>query len=353
MNILIVDDDPTNLFIMSAVIRRIDDADPVAMANPLDAVRWLDDNEPDLILLDQMMPDMDGIALLRHIRADARLDSVPVVMITANTDVEIRVRALEQGCNDFLTKPIIVPEVQVRLRNLLALRQSRALLRDRAALLAAEVERVTAALQRQGEELVHRLSSAAEYRDPETGAHLERMARYSGIIAETAGYGADFANQLMKAAPMHDIGKIGIPDVILLKAGRLSPEEMAIMRQHSVIGHRILAGSDVPLLGLAAEIALTHHEKFDGSGYPNGLRGDAIPVGGRIVAIADVFDALTSTRPYKRPWSLDEARNYLREASGRHFDPVYFDAFLSGWDRICEIHAAFSEDHPKACPLDA
>ncbi len=353
MNILIVDDDPTNLFIMAAVIRRIDDAEPVTIDNPLDAVLWLDSNEPDLILLDQMMPEMDGITLLRRIRDNGRLDNVPVVMITANTDVEVRVRALDHGCNDFLTKPIIVPEVQARLRNLLALRHSRALLRDRASLLAAEVDRVTAALQRQGEELVHRLSSAAEYRDPETGAHIDRMSRYSQIIAETAGFDADFANQLMMAAPMHDIGKIGIPDMILLKAGRLTPEEMDVMRQHAAIGHRILAGSDIPLLRVAAEIALTHHEKFDGSGYPNGLRGDAIPVTGRIVAIADVFDALTSTRPYKRPWSLAEARAYMEKGRGLNFDPVFLDAFLASWQKICDIHHSFTDTHFGLCPTEA
>ncbi|WP_434623873.1 HD domain-containing phosphohydrolase [Azospirillum sp. B2RO_4] len=353
MNILIVDDDRTNLFIMAAIVRRLDDAEPVTMESPLDAVEWLRGNEPDLILLDQMMPDMDGMELLRHIRDDARLDTVPVVMVTANTAVDIRVRALDEGCNDFLTKPVVVPEVQARLRNLLALRQSRALLRDRAALLATEVERVTAALQRQGEELVTRLSRASEYRDPETGAHIERMALYSRLIAEAAGCGAAYAQELMKAAPMHDIGKIGIPDMILLKPGRLSPEEMTVMRQHSAIGHRILANSDIPLLRLAAEIALGHHEKFDGSGYPNGLAGTGIPLSGRIVAIADVFDALTSTRPYKRSWTLDEARAYMVQNRGLHFDPSLLDAFLSRWDEVCRIHHENADELPHPVPLDA
>ncbi|ALG74092.1 transcriptional regulator [Azospirillum thiophilum] len=347
MKILIVDDDRTNLLIMSAIVRRLDDADPVTMESPLDAAGWLDGNEPDLILLDQMMPDMDGIDLLRRIRDDMRLDNVPVVMITANTAVDIRVRALDQGCNDFLTKPIIVPEVQARLRNLLALRQSRALLRDRAALLAAEVERVTAALQRQGEELVNRLSRAAEYRDPETGAHIERMALYSRLIAEASGCGSAFAQELLKAAPMHDIGKIGIADMILLKPARLTPEEMALMRQHTVIGHRILADSDIPLLRLAAEIALSHHEKYDGSGYPSGLAGKAIPLSGRIVAIADVFDALTSPRPYKQPWTTEEARTYMMANRGSHFDPALLDAFLFRWDEVCAIHESHAETLPE------
>ena len=353
MNILIVDDDRTNLFIMGAIVRRLDDAEPIAMENPLDAMEWLRGNEPDLILLDQMMPDMDGMELLRHIREESRLDNVPVVMITANTAVDTRVRALDEGCNDFLTKPIVVPEVQARLRNLLALRQSRALLRDRAALLADEVERVTAALQRQGEELVNRLSRASEYRDPETGAHIERMALYSRLIAEAAGCGGAYAHELQKAAPMHDIGKIGIADMILLKPGRLTPEEMTVMRQHAAIGHRILANSDIPLLRLAAEIALSHHEKFDGTGYPNGLAGSAIPLSGRVVAIADVFDALTSTRPYKRSWTLEEARSFMIEQRGRHFDPTLLDAFLSRWDEVCTIHRENADELPEIIPEEA
>ncbi|MBK1836499.1 response regulator [Azospirillum sp. YIM B02556] len=353
MNILIVDDDRTNLFIMAAIVRRLDDADPVTMESPLAAMEWLRGNEPDLILLDQMMPDMDGMDLLRHIRGESRLDGVPVVMITANTAVDIRVRALDEGCNDFLTKPVVVPEVQARLRNLLALRQSRALLRDRAALLAAEVERVTAALQRQGEELVTRLSRASEYRDPETGAHIERMALYSKLIAEAAGCGGAYAQDLRKAAPMHDIGKIGIPDMILLKPGRLSPEEMTVMRQHAAIGHRILANSDIPLLRLAAEIALSHHEKFDGTGYPNGLAADAIPLSGRIVAIADVFDALTSTRPYKRSWTMEEAQAYMVENRGRHFDPALLDAFLSRWDEVCTIRRENADELSEPLPEQA
>lgn len=338
MIVLIVDDDETNLFIMSAIVRRLEDADPVAISSPLEALDWLRANDPDLILLDQMMPDIDGLDMLSRIRANRRFAEVPIVMITANTSVEVRIRALDQGCSDFLTKPVIVPEVQARLRNLLALRQSRSLLRDRASLLSAEVERITGALHRQGQELVNRLSRAAEFRDPETGAHIERMSRYSEVIAEAAGFDRDFCTELRDAAPMHDIGKIGIPDLVLLKPGRLSAEEMGVMRQHTVIGHRILADSDVPLLRLAAEIALSHHEKFDGSGYPNGLSGNHIPPSGRIVAIADVFDALTTARPYKRPWELAQAHEFLLKNSGTHFDPSFLDAFFSRWGQVCEIH---------------
>ncbi|MBP2297523.1 HD domain-containing phosphohydrolase [Azospirillum picis] len=351
MKVLVVDDDQTNLFIMAAIVRRLDDADPVTMTSPVKAIDWMRENEPDLVLLDQMMPDMDGIELLRRIRGDARLDEVPVVMVTANTAADVRMRALDLGCSDFLTKPIVVPEVQVRLRNLLALRHGRTLLRDRAALLAAEVERVTAALQRRGEDLVHRLSRAAEYRDPETGAHIERMALYSRLIAEAAGCGDDFAHDLQKAAPMHDIGKIGIPDMILLKPGQLTPEETRVMRRHTTIGHRILADSDIPLLRMAAEIALTHHEKFDGSGYPAGRIGNAIPLCGRIVAIADVFDALTSARPYKRPWTLTEARAFMIEQRGLHFDPALLDAFLSRWDDILSIHSTHADHPAQLCPM--
>lgn len=349
MIVMIVDDDETNLLIMSAIVRRLEDADPLAFTDPGEALEWLQANDPDLILLDQMMPGIDGLQMLGRIREQHRFDEIPIVMITANTSVEVRIQALDQGCSDFLTKPVIVPEVQARLRNLLALRQSRALLRDRAALLAEEVERITQALQLQGQELVERLSRAAECRDPETGAHIERMALYCEVIAEAAGFDREFSVQLRKAAPMHDIGKVGIPDLILLKPGQLAPDQLRVMRQHTLIGHRILADSDIPLLRMAAEIALSHHERFDGTGYPNGKSGDDIPATGRIVAIADVFDALTTERPYKHAWSLEQARRHLVENTGSHFDPALVEAFLSRWDKVCEIHRSHADG--EADPL--
>ncbi|TWA72896.1 putative two-component system response regulator [Azospirillum brasilense] len=340
MQVVIVDDDPSTLFITSAVIRRIDDAEPIGMGSPLDALDWLAVNTPDLILIDHVMPDLDGLVVLERIRAQRHLVDVPVVMITADTSVKLRVAALESGCTDFLTKPIVVPELLARAQNLLRLRLGQRMMRDQAAVLRSRVEEATAQLRQQAQELVARLARAAEYRDPETGLHIERMASYSRVIAESLGMDPDDCARLAEAAPMHDIGKIGIPDAILLKPGRLTDSEMRVMREHPAIGHAVLQGSEHPLICEAAEIALGHHEKYDGTGYPKGLVGEEIPLACRIVAIADVFDALTTARPYKKPWPLDTAKAYIVEHSGTHFDPVCVDAFLRAWTSILAIHDA-------------
>ncbi|SMH47916.1 HD domain-containing phosphohydrolase [Azospirillum agricola] len=343
MKVLLVDDDATALLIASSVIRRIDAAEPVAVTSPMEALGWLQENTPDLILIDQVMPELDGLAMLERIREQRHLADVPVVMITAETSVALRVAALERGCTDFLTKPIIVPELLVRAQNLLRLRTGQRLLKDQAAMLRVQVDDATALLRQQAQELVGRLAHAAEFRDPETGGHLERMAAYAGLIADGLGFDADERRTLVQAAPMHDIGKIGIPDSILLKPGRLTEPEMLVMRQHPVIGHSILCNSTHGLISLAAEIAHAHHEKFDGSGYPRGLGGHAIPLAARIVAVADVFDALTSPRPYKPAWPLEDARAFLLANSGSHFDPSCVAVFVARWGAVVETFLASPE----------
>ena len=209
--------------------------------------------------------------------------------------------------------------------------------------LAEEVAKATAVIYAREVELIHRLATAAEFRDPDTGAHLARMARYALVIAQGLGLGEAACDLLFKAAPMHDVGKLGIPDAILLKPGRLNPEEMIVMRGHSRIGHGILEGSSSELIRLGAEIALAHHEHWDGSGYPAGLAGEAIPLGGRIVAVADVFDALTTERPYKMAWTLEEARAQLAQEAGRHFDTRCVEAFLANWEEILAIRARLTD----------
>ncbi|MGF7175943.1 HD-GYP domain-containing protein [Azospirillum doebereinerae] len=351
MKVLLVDDDPTALHIASCVLRRIDGADPVAIANPVEALDWLKENNPDLILIDQIMPALDGLEMLERIRSWPHLAEVPVVMITAETSVSLRVAALERGCTDFLTKPIIVPELLVRAQNLLRLRTGQRLLNDQAAMLRVQVDDATALLRQQAQELVTRLAHAAEFRDPETGGHLERMAGYAGLIARGLGIDEDECNQIVQAAPMHDIGKIGIPDAILLKPGRLSGPEMLVMRQHPAIGHDILRGSAHKLIEMAAEIAHAHHEKFDGTGYPRGLSGTAIPLPARIVAVADVFDALTSARAYKPAWSLEEARAFLIANSGSHFDPSCVAAFVAQWSAVVETFQAIPDRLAEAAQV--
>lgn len=329
---LIIDDNPTNLMLLQHRLVKIEGCTVVCKDSAESALNWCAGNQPDIILTDYMMPGMDGLDFIRELKRDQNMVDVPVVMVTTSDVREIRQQALDLGAADFLTKPVDGPELMARTRNLLALRKSRLALQDRAA-----------------EELVMRLSKAAEYRDPETGAHIERMARYSALITRRLGLPEETAEQLELAAPMHDVGKVGIPDLILLKPDRLTETEFVIMKQHAAFGWEILKDSPSRLVQLAAIIALSHHEKFDGSGYPGGLAGAAIPIEGRIVAVADVFDALTSTRPYKTPWPVDKAVAFLTEQRGRHFDPACVDAFLSGLDEVLRIMAAF-KDHAEEAP---
>lgn len=336
---LIVDDNPTNLLYLEALARRIPGNEVVGFEQPLAALDWCRTNVPDLVLLDYMMPEIDGLMLLREFRALPGRADIPVVIVTTENERSVRLRALEAGATDFLGKPVDPAEFGARTRNLLALRTSQKTLADRALHLASEVRRATADIAARELEVIVRLSRAAEYRDPETGAHIHRMAHLSALIATRLGLGSERAEMLLRAAPMHDIGKVGIPDSILLKPGRLTEDELAVMRRHPEVGWRILSGSAAPVVALAAEIALAHHERFDGMGYPNGVAGEAIPLEARIVAVADVFDALTSVRPYKAAWTMDDARDFLLAHSGSHFDPACVDAFLAAWDdaqAICE-----------------
>ncbi|HJW11777.1 MAG TPA: HD domain-containing phosphohydrolase [Albitalea sp.] len=343
MNIVIVDDNAVNLTLMAALARSATGFEPLRFDDPVRALAWCRENGADLIIVDYMMPVMDGHQFIERIRDSAHLADVPVVMVTATGQSVVRRRALELGATDFLTKPVDSAEIKLRLRNLLQLRAAQNMLRDRAAHLSAEVAEATAAIESREQELITRLSRAAEFRDPETGGHIQRMAHYSELIARRLGEPPAYCQALLSAAPMHDVGKLGTPDHILLKKGALDPDELVEMHRHAEIGGRILAGTDSPLLQLACEIAETHHEKYDGSGYPRGLAGDAIPLAGRIVAVADVFDALNSVRPYKRAWSVEESRDYLREHAGRHFDPRCVEVFIAAWDEVLTIRSRFPD----------
>jgi putative two-component system response regulator len=279
---------------------------------------------------------------------------VPVIMITANDHKEIRYKALQSGATDFLTKPVDKHEFNPRIRNMAALRRSQNLLADRAAQLADEVATATATIRERELETILRLSRAAEYRDPETGGHILRMAHFSRLIAERLGLPAQETRLLFEAAPMHDIGKVGIPDHILLKPGRLDVAEFTIMKRHAEIGHGILQNSTSPILAAAANVALTHHEKFDGNGYPRGLKGADIHLHGRIVAVADVFDALTSARPYKPAWDIDVARDFNVDQTGSHFDPACVSVFLAAWSEVLDIRDRFVDaDARSTLPIEA
>ena len=342
MHIVTIDDVEANLLLLQHFIGQLGGAHEVrAYTDPRQALAHCEAQLPDLVITDYMMPELDGVALIRALRALPGRADVPVLMVTANDELDVRYRALEAGANDFLTKPLDRVEFSARLRNMLALRASQKRLEDHASWLAEEVFKATEEVRRRERETIVRLSRAAEFRDPETGGHIQRMAHYSWLIAVRLGLPLEQQQLLLEAAPMHDVGKVGIPDHILLKPGRLEPAEMEIMKQHAAKGHQILKGSSSPLLQMAAVIALTHHEKYDGSGYPHGLRGTTIPQVGRIVAVADVFDALTSARPYKPAWEVDRAVAFLREQSGRHFDPQCVDVFLDRFDEVLAVRQRF------------
>ncbi|MGE5476898.1 MAG: HD-GYP domain-containing protein [Bacteroidales bacterium] len=345
MLVQIVDDNDTNLMLFEQLALRIGpDVEVATFADPLVALEACRASVPDMIVVDYMMPGMDGHQYVQAVRKLPGMRDVPIVMVTAAAERSVRQKALELGVTDFLAKPVDPAEARVRFANLLALRRGHLQLRDRNRWLADEVRKATATVIEREQELILRLSKAAEFRDPETGAHIVRMARYSELIARRMGLEPEFCDLILKAAPMHDLGKLGIPDGILLKPGKLTEEEFSVMTKHPLIGHEILSNSDSQLIQLGAEIALSHHEKFDGTGYPNKLAGEAIPLSGRIVAVADVFDALTSERPYKAAWPVEKARALLEENSGSHFDPACVAAFLAEWDQVLRIRAEIADD---------
>lgn len=334
--ILIIDDQSTSRQILEELVASLGEgATTDSFADPVVALAWTRANPPDLVLTDYKMPYMNGVEFTRRFRQ--LYPEIPLVMITALEDRSIRYQALEAGATDFLTKPIDHIECRARCRNLLTLRQQQILIKDRANWLEERVDKATREIRTRELETLLRLAKAGEYRDEETGGHILRMANFSRLIAERLGLSKDECQVIEIAAPMHDIGKIGIPDGILLKPGKLNPEEFRSMQDHARIGYEILKDSPSKYLQMGAIIAYGHHEKFNGQGYPNGLTGEAIPLPARIVAVADVFDALTSKRPYKRAWSVQDALEYLQTEQGRHFDPACVQAFLTQLDKILHI----------------
>src|SRR6186997_1388679 len=342
--VMVVDDQSTGRAILEQVVRSLDERVAVeGFARPVDAVVWAARHVADLVLVDFMMPDMDGIELVGRLRSLPGYEHVPIVMITGQDDKKVRYAALDAGITDFLTKPVDARECLARCRNLLTLRRQQLALEDRRRLLEHMVEDATREVKEREKETLLRLARAGEFRDEETGYHLIRMSRYSRLIAGAIGLDQDEAETVELAAPLHDIGKIGIPDQILLKPGKLEALEWDVMRRHAVIGHEILKGSASKYVRMGALIALGHHERFDGSGYPNGLVGDHIPLCARIVAVADVYDALTSPRPYKPAWPAERAFDYLRAQCGRHFDPRMVEAFLGMRKEVLEIQNQWSD----------
>lgn len=341
--VLIVDDEPVNVKLLEKMLRAEGYVNVYSVTDPRE-VKPLYESQPfDLILLDINMPYLNGFDVMQQLKEIETESYLPILILTAQTDRETRLQALKSGAKDFLTKPLDRAEVLNRIHNMLEVRLLHNKVRDQNRELERKVHERTKALYDTRLEIVRRLGLAAEYRDNETGLHIIRMSKISQLMGLAHGLDEDGAEMLLNASPMHDIGKIGIPDRILLKPGKLNASEWEIMKTHSTIGGKILSGHSSPLMDMAREIALTHHEKWDGSGYPEGLAGDEIPLVGRIVAIADVFDALTSARPYKKPWSHDDAVAFMKEQSGKHFDPALIKIFLAVMKDIQAISKKYAE----------
>ncbi len=333
--ILVVDDTPENIAILTGLLKQ--DYKVKAALNGEIAIQIAKGKDkPDLILLDVMMPNIDGYQVCKALKADPLTSHIPIIFVTAKTAVEDEQHGFELGAVDYITKPISPPLVKARVRSQLAIY-------NQARHLEELVQQRTKELNDSRIEIIQKLGKAAEFKDNETGMHVIRMSWFARFIAEAMNQPEDWCELLFNAAPMHDIGKIGIPDRVLLKPGKLDPQEWEIMKKHAEYGADILGEHDSPLLNLAREVAITHHEKWDGSGYPNGLKGTEIPLSGRIVAIADVFDALTSERPYKKAWTEERAISLLEEEAGKHFDPELVPIFIACIPKVREIQQKFTD----------
>lgn len=315
-NVLIIDDEPINLKVLNNILK---DTYKLTFAKSgEEALRLIEKEQPDLILLDVMMPEMTGYQVCEHLKKTTLYKSIPIIFVTALNDAVDEAKGLNMGAVDYISKPVTPAVVKARVKTHLSLVDVNELKRTRL-------------------QIIQRLGRAAEYKDNETGMHVMRMSHYSKIISLAYGNSMKEADALFHAAPMHDIGKIGIPDSIMLKPGKLTSEEFSIMQKHPEIGAEILGESDSDLIELAKIVSMTHHEKWDGTGYPKQLKGENIPIEGRIVALADVFDALTSVRPYKEAWTVEKAVEFITSQKNKHFDPELVDLFVSKLDKIVEI----------------
>ena len=334
-HILVVDDMPDNIEVLRGILRT-DYTVHAALNGELALQIAHGEHRPDMILLDIMMPGMDGYEVCRQLKADPRSEKIPVIFVTAKGDIEDEQHGLELGAVDYITKPVSAPIVKARVSTQLALyNQNHAL--------EVKVQERTEELISTRLEIIRHLGRAAEYKDNETGLHVIRMSHYSRLIAEALDFGSDWSDLIFNASPMHDIGKIGIPDNILLKPGKLDKDEWDIMKKHPEFGAEIIGDHPSDILKMSKEIALSHHEKWDGSGYPYGLAGEDIPLSGRIIAIADVFDALTTERPYKNAWTVEDAVKLINDSSGQHFDPKLVPVFHEVMAEVLNIKEQYAE----------
>jgi len=341
--ILIVDDEPANLKLLDKMLRSHGFCGLDLVMDSREVIGHYRLARPDLILLDINMPHLDGYQVMEQLKALNDPLLPPIVILTAQSGKEYLRRALASGARDYLTKPFDHTELLMRVRNLLDAQLAHRMMYDQKNLLEEMVQARTEELRRTRLQAVQRLGMAAEYRDKGTGRHILRMSHIATLLARAVGWSDADCELMLNASPMHDIGKIGIPDAILLKRGKFEPDEWEIMKTHAAMGAKLLEADDSDLMRMAHEIALTHHEKWDGSGYPNGLSDEAIPQSGRIASLADVFDALTSARPYKTAWTVGAAVDLIKENSGKQFDPNLVEVFLQRLPQIVKICEHYTE----------
>ncbi len=341
MRALSVDDNRNNLIVLEVFLKRMELAVD-SFIQPKKGIAAAKSNDYDLVVVDYMMPGMNGIEFIRQFREFDH--NTPIVLVTASGEKEkIQIDALAAGATDFISKPINFAVFSGRTKNLLKLKKAQLRMEDQAAYLTNEVEKSTRKVMEREHETLRVLGRNAEYKDPVTGAHISRVANYTKVIANAYGVPKPMQEIFYFAAPLHDIGKVGISDSIMLKPGKLNEDEWTIMKTHATIGYEILKNSKSEYLRSGGIIAFTHHEKYDGTGYPKGLKGSAIPIAGRIVALADTFDALTTKRPYKEAWSFNEGVEYVKNERGKHFDPAIVDAFFSCIDEIKTVYNDFKD----------
>ena len=341
----------------------------VTLSNPRDAFSVIQKEEPDVVLLDIMMPHVTGLDLLKMRQYSPEFHHIPFIILSATSESQVKRDALRLGATDFLAKPVDSSDLTVRVRNSLVVKQHHDTLANYATELEREVKLRTQQIERSREQIIHCLARAAEYRDNETGAHVIRVGKYAGAIAKELGFSDEYCSQIELAAQLHDVGKIGIPDSVLLNPGRLNSEEFDVMknhcslgveimeplaqaetgvvRRHTEVGGFIMEGVDSPMLELAALIARTHHEKWDGTGYPNGLKGDMIPIEGRITCVADVYDALCSERPYKKAFPMEKCLEIMLSERGTRFDPIVLDAFFRRLADVEKIRRSHDDERQR------
>jgi putative two-component system response regulator len=343
--ILIVDDNKTVLSMLEHMLNSDGYTSVLCTTDSREVMKLYESFQPDLILLDINMPYLDGYQIMELLKKAETVkdDYVPIIVLTAQQDKETRLRSFSLGAKDYLTKPFDQIEALTRIRNVIEVRLLHSYVRYQKEVLEDEVKVRTKELQDSRLEVIHRLGLAAEFKDNETGFHIIRISKMCELIGKAIGLPDKRVELLLHASPMHDIGKIGIPDSILLKPGKLDKDEWEIMKTHTIIGAKMLEGHSSPLLQMGKEVALTHHEKWDGSGYPNGLSGEQIPITGRITALADVFDALTSDRPYKKAWSVEDALSEINSCNGSHFDPKLVDIFNTILKDIISVRDQYKE----------